>query len=209
MKSIILFFSLIIVVNALSNAFYKREIYDGDDEFMAIYTNTSEECKKELEKKNDIDICVPSVDNLAENYKESCPIFKSDKCQNVYKDIMSAIPSCKNDPKVVDYFTNELMKVKSFPKKIVNDSCHSKVCSDGLIEYFENLTAYAKSINEDEVYLFEKMLDYLKSEECKSLIGTSDAKILKIKELITKVLIFNSLISSLIRQQQQQYNNNK
>jgi len=45
------------------------------------------------------------------NYKEVCPIYKSEKCKKVYMDMESLVPNCKDNAAVMSEFSNDLADI--------------------------------------------------------------------------------------------------
>jgi len=66
-----------------------------------VYSNVSKECQTELDNNELLEKCffIPSKDTL----KEDCETIFSDECTKFLNDIISHLPSCKNEKSIIDY----------------------------------------------------------------------------------------------------------
>ncbi|ORX87111.1 hypothetical protein BCR32DRAFT_324594 [Anaeromyces robustus] len=186
MKFIIQILSLLLISSVLSISPLKRTVsvspfkraisvsYDNpkinDDEMNDILT---EECKNELLREDTLySKCMISIDS---SLKESCKIGLSDECKKFYKDPLSTMPGCKNDPNIDSLHLPDLMNLSYIYTKlichfdedgyncplaetIVHDipmsedrielSCKSTACTEGAIEFFEDYQSVSNTILE-------------------------------------------------------------
>ncbi|ORX78354.1 hypothetical protein BCR32DRAFT_328578 [Anaeromyces robustus] len=189
MKFIILFLSLLVYTSVLSKTIHKRDVVIKSSKYGNI--SVSEACRNELyDKNNPINKCIADK-SIIVNDKGACPDINSSECQKVYNDRMSALPSCKEYPKIAQIFSQTFMQTSLATQKLycqldeygspcpypdiltsytatyeeLIPTCKSKVCTDQLVSIIEILSTNTKTNKNNKT----KMLNILKSGECTSL----------------------------------------
>jgi len=197
MKFITPFLFLLVIAFAFA---IPQKITNNDYEVQKNNTETDEtpqkinepsnKCKIEQEK---ISECYPSLDNYKNNYKEICPPIKTENCQNVYKDPKSFLPSCDDISSYEDfnYINNvnllcqldENKELCPLVKSFYNnesysdrDTCNSKICTDSMIAFLENLETQYKNSNTLDLMTMissnkrnrdiKDSIEYYKSDRC-------------------------------------------
>ncbi|ORX41422.1 hypothetical protein BCR36DRAFT_588056 [Piromyces finnis] len=164
MRIINLFIILIVSVSSYANSvkFLRRDVTANNEELLKI--NLSEECRMEYENSEYIK-CSPSI--TLTNYKDTCSDFKSEKCQNFYKDPLKYYPICKDSPIFAEIyqptmiktilqtydtlcqtdengelcpFSLHLMTNNSGGADVLNAQCKSKKCTESLIKVYKDVS---------------------------------------------------------------------
>jgi len=191
----------------LINFLQKRDATMDESAFQ----NVSEACINEIKQYKP---CLKSPSG--KNFDKICQQIKSDECKNFASNPQSLLPSCKDYPQVLEYFSPDLLEENysvyifsctkdeagnqcpfgnavanrkndftgSEAEKTMKDTCSSKICREATYEIFKNITdkIYNDSKNLSAVSLIdladtEELLDFLDSDECKAMSGSSTFKI--------------------------------
>ncbi len=173
MKFITILSFLFFASSVLSFSFYnnlnKRATHDT-------YT---EECKKEMKNSKDFVECY-STSITMNNYKELCDRSTTERCQKIFKDPSTVLPSCKNDPyavkvllspQAIEYSLHVIPLVCSFDSngnlcpaaenvinglidkidKDIEKTCKSKKCSDAVKQYSEFIINNSEDLENMEI----------------------------------------------------------
>jgi len=171
--------------------------------FLSLLT---EECRGEVENSDIYKQCNSNAMDMS-NYEEICKSFNSKQCEDYYKDPLSFVPKCTND----EFFNLSISSFKgkdvtknyyclvvddnkvcpvaeaslngeAVSEKLLEETCKSKACIEGLIKMFEDsiesaeeYTKLLQMTKEGTFYdagatkkVLGQYVEFLKSEECTS-----------------------------------------
>jgi len=189
---------LIISFSSYANSvnFLRRDIASYDEE--TLRNSLSEECRTEYENSEYLK-CTPAL--TLTNYKDSCTEFKSEKCQNFFKDPLKYYPICKNSPNFAELYQPMIIKTilqtydvlcqtdendelcpfslnlmkSSNGNGVWKDQCKSKKCTESLLKVYKNISLEQYGAIEDSSYTTGSY-SYQELEAKKELVSLLESK---------------------------------
>jgi len=122
----------------------------------------SQECIEE-QNNSEHNECLNLI--TVDNYKQMCSSYKTEKCQNFYKNPLDYFPKCKDVPKIKEIYQPIIMEnlklsyelecqideegnlcpmalsliLQNGGYEVLEDTCKSKICSDSAIKVLKNI----------------------------------------------------------------------